>query len=120
VGYTQYWKVKTPFTDEGWKAFIKDVKAIFKQTTVPLANGMGEKGTKPVIGADQIMFNGVEDDSHETCCIVKGETDFDFCKTSLKPYDAVVVQVLKAARKHNPSTELSSDGDNVFNDETET
>ncbi len=91
---------------------------LFAQTTVPLANGLGEKGTKPVIESDKIMFNGVEDDSHETCCIVKGVTDFDFCKTSHKPYDAVVVEVLKTARIHNLSIELSSDGDNVFGNET--
>ena len=119
MGYTHYWKVRKPFTDEGWTAFVNECKEIFDKATVPLANGLGEKGTKPVIEADKIMFNGVEDDSHETCCIVKGATDFEFCKTSHKPYDAVVVEVLIAAQIHNLSIELTSDGGpNVFGHES--
>ena len=110
MGYTHYWRMSRPFTDESWKSFVKEVKSIFSKTDVPLANGCGEVETKPVFDHGRMMFNGVEYDSHETCVITKGMTDFSFCKTARKPYDKVVVKVLKAAQKFNPGIALTSDG----------
>lgn len=117
MGYTHYWTVKKSFTDKQWKNFVSDVKELFSKTKIPLAGGSGDKNTVPKINNTAVSFNGLENDSHETCHITKSSTEFDFCKTQQKPYDAVVIEVLKLARKHNPSVELSSDGGSkVFNE----
>jgi hypothetical protein len=114
MGYTQYWKIRKSFTDAAWTSFTNDVKSLFASTKIPLAGAFGTTGTTPEVNHGVVSFNGVEDDSHETCQITKSACDFEFCKTAHKPYDAVVVAVLKLARKYNPSTELSSDGEGVF------
>ena len=114
MGYTHYWKIRKPFTNEAWTEFTNDVQSLFASTKIPLAGGFGDTGTVPEIDDKGVTFNGLEDDGHETCQITKSVCDFEVCKTAQKPYDAVVVQVLKLARKYNPSIELSSDGDGVF------
>lgn len=114
MGYTHYWRIHKPFSNDAWVAFTKDVANVFANTKIPLANAYGNQDTQPLIGETGIEFNGVEEDSHESCSITRYASGFSFCKTAYKPYDAVVVEVLKLARKHNPSIELSSDGDNVF------
>ena len=115
MGYTHYWRQPQPFTDTAWESFTNEVRNVFASTKVPLANGLGARDTDPNIAKNFVRFNGVEDDGHETCTVNRCAVDFDFCKTAHKPYDSVVVQVLKLARKHNPSIELSSDGGpNVF------
>lgn len=110
MGYTHYWKIRKPFTNEGWAAFVKDIKNLFNTTTIPIANGHGDVGTKPIINNKYIAFNGEGDDSCETCYISREVVDFSFCKTRGNFYDSVVVKALKLARKHNPSIELRSDG----------
>lgn len=110
MGYTHYWRQPQPFTDTAWTEFVRDVKLVFSTSNVKLANGLGERGTKPSVTKDFVRFNGVEDDSHETCTVSRNAVDFEFCKTAYKPYDPIVVKVLKLARKHNPSINLSSDG----------
>ena len=110
MGYTHYWKIRKPFTNEAWTAFTNDVKSLFVSTKIPLVGGFGDTFTTPEVNRNVVSFNGLEDDGHETCQITKSVCDFEFCKTAQKPYDAVVVQVLKLARKYNPSIELLSDG----------
>lgn len=115
MGYTNYMSKKPAFTDEQWKAFTTDVKKLLKNACVPLAGPAGDEGTKPVFSSSVIMFNGVGDDFHETACVRKSASDFEFCKTAEKPYDPVVVAFYKLVRKYLPSVELSSDGgDEVF------
>ncbi len=93
----------------------EDVKKLLKNSNVPLSNGNGDIGSKPVFTKCDIMFNGVGDDSHETAVVYKQASEFEFCKTARKPYDSVVVEFYKLIRKHAPSTILSSDGgDEVF------
>lgn len=114
MGYTHYWKSRKAFTDEQWNAFLADAQAVFDRSTVPIVNGLREPGTKPTVELGSLYFNGEGSDGCETCCIYRKSIDFDCCKTRGKPYDAVVVEVLKLARKHNPWIELSSDGENIF------
>ncbi len=110
MGYTHYLKQPKKFTDKQWDTFVKSAKQIFKTTDIPLGNAAGDEKTKPVINVDRISFNGVGDDSHETCTVYREDTDFEFCKTAQKPYDEVVVAIYKAAREANPSIVLNSDG----------
>lgn len=110
MGYTHYWKNPKGFTEEQWLDFMVGVKRIFDTNENLIVNYQGEKGTKPKINELEINFNGIEDDSHENCRIEKPGTGFDFCKTAHKPYDKVVVEVLKLAKKINPDFVPSSDG----------
>jgi hypothetical protein len=73
-------------------------------------NAHGEEGTYPFLGERQIQFNGVGDDSHETFHLTKASQDFEFCKTAMKPYDDVVVAVMREAMKLNPNFKPTSDG----------
>ena len=117
MGYTHYWSSTSAFSDQAWNDFIKETRSIFDTTKIPLPNSHGEKNTNPEITDIDIAFNGVEDDSHESCVISKSPVEFEFCKTARKPYDFIVVQILKLARKYNPSFDLRSDGGNkVFDD----
>ena len=117
MGYTHYWKVSTAFTDEAWNNLKRDALELFANTTIPLADAWGDPGTTPQVDDDAIAFNGVGDDSYETCYITRKSTLLAFCKTNHKPYDSVVVAVLKLARQHNNSVELSSDGGKEVFDE---
>lgn len=110
MGFTHYFRNKRAFTDVEWKALTKDVKVLLANSDVPLADGHGNEGTKPEFKSDYIMFNGVEDDGHETACVTKGAQEFEFCKTAHKPYDKIVVEFYKLIRKYDPDVELSSDG----------
>jgi hypothetical protein len=110
MGYTHYMRNKPAFTETQWAAFCNDVRKLLNKSKVPLANAAGDKGTKPYFGRAEVSFNGVEDNSHETCYIPKGASEFEFCKTARKPYDPVVVEVYKLVRKYLPTTVLSSDG----------
>jgi hypothetical protein len=110
MGYTHYICNPKGFTKDQWNTFIKEAKSIISNSDVPLACWNGAKGTLPLISDTEVKFNGVGDNSHETCMVTKKATDFDFCKTARKPYDKIVVAIYKAARNANPSIELSSDG----------
>lgn len=117
MGYTHYWHNPKGFTDDQWLDFMVGVKKIFQSTDIELADSLGDKGTKPLVSFSEISFNGVDDDHHETCLIEKRGCNFAFCKTAHKPYDKVVVKVLKMAKKINPDFVPSSDGgDKVFED----
>jgi hypothetical protein len=120
MGFTSYYRIPSKMDSERFDALVKDVKVIIKSAKglgIELANGNGEKGTKPKITKDLICFNGVEEDSHETLYIAredemtsKNELVFNFCKTARKPYDTIVSAVLVAVKKHFPESNISSDG----------
>lgn len=115
MGYTHYIRQPKSFTKENWTKFVSEARDIINNSSVPLANGMGEKGTFPEFGKDYVLFNGEKDQSCESCVIEKGAVDFSFCKTRELPYDEIVVAIYKLARKYNNSITLSSDGgDSVF------
>lgn len=101
---------KPAFTDAQWTAFCSDVRKIFAEHFDEIANANGIAGTKPHVGKNEVCFNGIEDDAHETCVVRRNHTNFDFCKTARKPYDRVVVKVYKLVKKYLPETILSSDG----------
>jgi len=130
MGYTHYWYQMRNFTDSEWQKISFMTNKIIeaaKAQGIELANGHGEAGTEPVIDADKIQLNGVDDDAHETLYLTKQQGKFvdytprdqqirdgifNFCKTARKPYDAVVVSILGAARRiAKGALRLSSDGD---------
>lgn len=122
MGYTHYWNQERNLTKAQWAAVIADIRTIIAYAQhdcgIALANGMGDGGTSPEINEAHISFNGVGDDSHETFFITRtirtkpeyeGErTDWGFCKTARKPYDAVVTACLcyltTVTRREDPTS----------------
>jgi hypothetical protein len=107
MGYTHYWDQSRDFTREEWSQIREDFEALLKDIQhvqgIPLANGRGEPGTSPEITDDQVWFNGVGDDGHETFASYRkrppkepwqSTRGNDFCKTARKPYDLAVTAAL--------------------------
>lgn len=117
MGYTHYIYLPKDMSKDKFKAFTEDVKAILGQADDGiLADGGGNIGTKPTITDKLVSFNGIDDDSHETCYIPfidGGQSDelkFEFCKTARKPYDKFVTATYIAFKHHFPNTQISGDG----------
>lgn len=114
MGYTHYWRDQRSFTEAEWKDIVLATNNICdraKAAKIILCDGLGRKGTSPIINNKEISLNGKENLSHETFCLTKNKCDFNFCKTAQKPYDAVVVSILFAVSKIAPDAlRISSDG----------
>ena len=126
MGYTHYWRQLRDFTDTEWQELTRLTKLITADGSSILANGISDKNSRPTIDNEQICFNGIGDDGHETFRITKkkrAKADyeeqeaydkkgaFEFCKTAQKPYDRYVVAVLCAIyRVQRDVMNISSDG----------
>jgi len=109
VGYTHYWYVR-PGTD-GTK--LAAAQSVMQRIAVAapnlgyrLAGPTGDPGTQPGEFEGRWGFNGIGDDSYEAFLWPPDLTQppeedgfvFDFCKTQWRPYDAVVLACLLAAK----------------------
>lgn len=114
MGYTHYWEQKRSLTADEWAEACEAVRAILKDVQhvqgIALANGMGDPGTSPEIGATMIQFNGLGDDSHETFTITRKRAAGDFTKTAQKPYDLAVAACLCYFATIAESHHVTSDG----------
>lgn len=94
-----------------FSAVAKDFKAIlpvFKKENIALADGPGDG--EPVVAADEIVFNGRDEESYEWFDIkqVYSERDlhpddpmkFAFCKTGRRPYNLAVMCCLIIFKHH--------------------
>jgi hypothetical protein len=130
MGYSHYFNRPEKLAQKTFNNLRDEVEEIIKKSNVAIVGSMGERGTKPTLTNELISFNGSGSYSHETLhiprVIVEGEDfytkennlAFQFCKTAEKPYDKVVVEVLKAFKRHFPKVILSSDGgSHIFNQE---
>ena len=112
MGYTHYWRGKGEFTVSEWAAICADARKILKTTRVKLWHEYDEPLAGPEITETHIQMNGAGDDGYETFVLTKHPSDFEFCKTAQKPYDAVVCAILISAHKHAPDVlTISSDGE---------
>lgn len=113
MGYTHYWNTAR-FTDEQWEKLCNATRNLI---TLAVKQGIyvdrecDDEDHPPLIDSKVIAFNGRGDDGHETFIFDKNIDGFQFCKTSLKPYDAVVVAVLILAHHFNNDFVWISDGD---------
>ena len=121
MGYTHYWRQHRDFNDTEWRVITRLAKLITADGLGVLAhhpdaiNGDEYYGEKEddvfTIDSEQIRFNGIGKDGHETFLITKKKRAkreyeeqeaydrqgaFEFCKTAHKPYDKYVVAVLCA------------------------
>ena len=102
-----------------------DAKAICEYAYtigIKLGDWSGENGTHPEFTEGEFSLNGIDDMAHETFTWKalptqsewrKDEPEiFDFCKTAMKPYDAVVTAILIRAKEiYGSCVSISSDGD---------
>lgn len=123
MGYTHYWEQTKaiPLESEDpdaftWARVIEDIGSILADAKnryeIAIVDGMGDRGTKPVVTMTYLQFNGSGDDSHETMAVCR-EIDPDmgwFCKTARKPYDRAVTAVLCYLSSVVGSHEVTSDG----------
>ena len=76
-----------------------------------LASGNGTG--KPIFQDNKVCFNGVGDDSYESCYFALDNEDygFNFCKTARQPYDGAVCLALLCFKKYfGEDFSYSSDG----------
>jgi hypothetical protein len=109
AGYTHYWKWKQPPDAPRVERAIAEMNQIVDARRDIL--DVGDAG-----GPGGILFNGIGGDAHETfgfpLAPFAGKPEFNFVKTAMKPYDAVVTACLIVARDHftREELEISSDG----------
>lgn len=113
MGYTHYWEPLAPMSSKTWGELVDASQAIVKQTSVELADGLGEG--RPDIGSSlEISLNGPSHDdlAHESFVLSPTSTGFNFCKTAGKPYDVVVTAILTVAEHLTGGAfNVCSDGD---------
>ena len=110
MGYTHYWQTpKETYSREAWTEFCDKVEKLIAASPSPLANGVGDIETVPVFTDDELLLNGVGDNSHETLYLLFNDERWQFCKTQGKPYDVVVTAILLLAQK-TLGYRVSSDG----------
>lgn len=113
MGYTHY-TGNLKFSDSSWEKLRKDVRKFLKNLPENVkVQREYDNDSRPLIGKDAIVFNGVGEDGHETFFLTKNGNAFSFCKTARKPYDLAVCGVLMLASVHATSGEISSDGINA-------
>ena len=108
------------FTDQEWSQVVGTAKQIVAKALSEGISIKGGTGTgSPVFSSTLISLNGDQDlkEDYETFYLektperIRNGEHFAFCKTQYRPYDAVVVSILAAAKKIAPKAiEVSSDG----------
>jgi hypothetical protein len=123
LGYTHYFDIPKKLDQDKFNTLGEQVKKIVKACRakgIAIGDGAGNV-SEPDIDSNEIMFNGVGSEAHETLCIKRTSDNkawqertalvFNFCKTARKPYDVAVTASLIAMKELFPKCELSSDGD---------
>ncbi len=125
MGYTHYMYQTRDLTEDEWRAFTKGFERLLTLDGVPPLSRIDEDfEVPPEITNELICFNGVGDDSHETCVVYRTKTDgitgepsdreevFSFTKTARKPYDVVVTAVYAYLESSFPDAfHISTDGE---------
>jgi len=126
MGYTHYWAQQRAYTVAEWNQISATIQAIIAESSVPVTRERDRPNDAPCFDENNILFNGVGDDGHETFSFTreiapepdyrKGEGDFQFCKTASKPYDEIVVACLIAAAEMGVITWSSAGDDSEHRD----
>lgn len=119
MGYTHYWTInQKEISPESWFGFIQEFEKIETEFHGKIDHTTDQKYK---IDTENIFFNGVGEQSHETFYMNRknemkesytGEIEhFNFCKTARKEYDIAVCCALIIAKKHfGDIIKVSSDG----------
>jgi hypothetical protein len=119
MGYTHYWTInQKEISPESWFGFMQEFTKIETEFHGKIDHTTDQKYK---IDTENIFFNGVGEQSHETFYMNRknemkesytGEIEhFNFCKTARKEYDIAVCCALIIAKKHfGDIIKVSSDG----------
>lgn len=117
MGYTHYFEQVNPVSKDKWQLTCD----LFRQAmTLKILSGKPfpiqqekDDSSPPYITKDEIVFNGIGNDAHETMFMERNSGHhFNFCKTNLKPYNFAVMVLLLIAYNVAPKAwEIQSDGD---------
>lgn len=129
MGYTHYFPQMKKIKAGTFKKIAMDIQTLIEsgdERVAPLANGLGDEGTKPeiILGGREakVWFNGIEEDAHETFALNRQDErrgyegpdlpyGFTFTKTARKPYDTIVCAALLLCHYHAPGwRNIGSDG----------
>lgn len=116
MGYTRYFELYKPTNEEKFKQYSEVCKtvceAIQKKEDYKLGDWEGNEND-PIFDENEVSFNGIDKDSHETFSIRRIKTGFKFTKTNRKPYDSSVCACLYLAKQmFGDDIRVSNDGDN--------
>ena len=115
MGFTRYYNIVGSIDPQKFEKYSEDCKIICEEITKETGHGLAgcDGEGDPEFTTDEIRFNGIGDDSHETFALGKGYNGFKFTKTARKPYDRHVLACLILAKKYfGDAIKVSSDGDN--------
>lgn len=125
MGYTHYFQQLKDCSPAAWAKLCNALPALALKVSneAPIAREYDSAGEPPAITEDDILFNGVGNNGHETMHLSRKRTvedyqrgrpdseAFHFCKTAEKPYDVIVVALLCLAHTYAPGVwRISSDG----------
>lgn len=113
MGYTHYWQNSSSINDSEWEIIETVTRKILRVAQENRGLALSEEfdvNQIPVVTDQEIRFNGLGDEGHETFLVTRDATSFSFCKTNGKPYDDVVVAILHALATYCPSFSWTSDG----------
>jgi hypothetical protein len=122
MGYTHYWYRASELDAKKFSNASDDcggICRVFQNNGVGLAYEF-DTIKDPVFTDDEIRFNGIGDNGHETFYFPKsftsrgptfGDKPFGFCKTAYKPYDVAVCACLIILKYWFPDIDVSSDGE---------
>lgn len=117
MGYTRYWTITGELDENKFADVAKRLKNVMVLTGA-WDTLESIEGQPPRCGLDGIVFNGRDDEGHETFSIHPTDTGWDFCKTARKPYDVFVHLVLRLLEEYFPDqVEIDSDGPTELDDE---
>lgn len=109
MGYTVYWTYKRKPSSGERKKIVSYIKSLLRKYPKVIRLQFS-KGAS----AEEIGFNGIGENAHETFVFSKGDEDFNFTKTAEKPYDHQVKLALIFMKKVlGDSIEISDDGEEV-------
>lgn len=118
MGYTHYFVNDShqKLSPEAFNLFSAECKRLHDAAAkqgIKVCRERNDESTPAIFNGNEVRFNGVGEDGHETFLITREWGDsFNFCKTAVKPYDLLVSACLISLKKHFPFICVSSDGTN--------
>lgn len=124
MGYTHHWRQTRNFKEHEWKMIEAATNELCKKASVLDKDPKSSQRLR--INADEIIFNGIGEDGHETFHVTRlkpaiaswdhegqdKKQSFGFCKTNRKYYDDYVIAVLAIIDHLAPGVLLiTSDGE---------
>jgi hypothetical protein len=116
MGYTRYFELYKIISEEKFEQYSATCKLICEKIQEIEDYKLGDwEGTEkgPVFDENEVSFNGIGDDAHETFSIRRDNVGFVFTKTNRKDYDSSVCACLYLAKQmFGNDIRVSDDGDN--------